>query len=64
MNNRKEASVEVDGKQYTSGYFVKGKVITVEGIYGVKSTQLGGSPAETLARMLLRELVGKYQDNM
>jgi hypothetical protein len=31
-------------------------------VYGMKSTQLGGLPEETLARLLLSELIPKAND--
>jgi hypothetical protein len=53
---------EIDGKTYHGAYTVFGTgMITVVG-YGdlagrTKTTQLGGSPAEGLARVMLREMV-------
>lgn len=59
FNNAKEIKVLVDGKEIVGRYIVERKVVTVTSAYGQRSTQLGGSPAETIARMLLRELSDK-----
>ena len=55
-------SVEIDGKTYTGRYSVSGKVVSVSGAFGSKSTQVGNSPADVVARMLLRELVRERMD--
>ncbi len=52
-----EISIEIDGKKYSGSYFVRGKILTLRSMLGQKSTQLGGMPAEGLARLLLRELI-------
>ena len=56
---RAKISVELDGKTYTGSYNVKRGVVTVSTLKGHKSTQVGGSPPEVIARMLLRELVSE-----
>lgn len=51
-----------DGKRkYTGWYIIEDDLITVRSAYGNKSTQLGGhaETPEVLARILLRELVGR-----
>lgn len=50
-------SVQVDGKDYDGRYIVESKVVTVESIYGSGSTQVGGLPAQAVARVLLSEIV-------
>ena len=52
-----EVSVEVDGKTYTGSYTISSKVVTVSTGYGSASTQVGGSTANNVARMLLSEIV-------
>ena len=50
-------SVTVDGKTYSASYEVKRALLTVTTAHGSKSMQVRGSPAETIARMLLLELI-------
>ena len=57
-----EVSIEIEGRTYTGRYVVSGqgsgRTVTVSTpLYGSKTTQVGGSPPETIARMLLRELI-------
>ena len=52
-----EVTVEIEGKSYTAGYSVVSKVVTVHAAYGSASTQVGGSSAKTVARLLLSEIV-------
>lgn len=53
-----EIVVEIDGRKYTGSYTVSGRVITVHGPdFASKSTQLGGSSADSLARVLMREMI-------
>lgn len=49
---------------YVAEYTVKNGMITVTAAHGHKTTQVGGSPPEALAKMLLRELIreGKASD--
>lgn len=47
---------EVDGKTYRGTYWVAGKILTVSTGMGGKSRQVGTTPAEDLAKELLREL--------
>ena len=53
-------SVEVDGKTYSGDFEVRGRVVTVTTSYGTKSTQVGGSPPDVVAKTLLRELVRQH----
>ena len=53
--------MEHQGQTYRGSYQVTGKLLTVVRAYGTKSTQVGGSPPETLAKMLLGELVRAHQ---
>lgn len=54
---QREITIDINGKSYSGRYEVKRKVLTLSSSYGTKSTQLGSLPAETLAKMLLGELV-------
>lgn len=54
---RYPVSCEIDGKPHRGTYWVAGKILTVSTGMGGKSTQVGGMPAETLAKQLLQELV-------
>ena len=49
--------VEEDGVSYEATYTVSSKVVTVNSFYGSSSTQVGGSPAHSVARMLFREIL-------
>jgi hypothetical protein len=50
-------SVDVDGTVHDATYSVSSKVVTVQSPYGSNSTQIGGSSAEAIAGLLLREIV-------
>jgi hypothetical protein len=52
-------SVEIKGTIYTGYYRLDRQSITVRGhgVVGSKTSQIGGSPPETIARMLLLELI-------
>ena len=52
-----EITMTRNDKTYSAFYRVEGGVVTVTTISGRKSTQVGGSTAEFVARMLLRELI-------
>lgn len=56
---QREITIEINGKSYSGRYEVNRKVLTLSSSYGTKSTQLGSLPAETLAKMLLREIIGE-----
>lgn len=58
---RDEIEIEVDGRVVKGSYVVERGMITVYGPAGSRSTQLGGSARmpETLARVILRELVDR-----
>ncbi|MDR4306559.1 hypothetical protein IHQ68_08010 [Chelatococcus sambhunathii] len=52
-----DVSIEHDGREISGSYQVKDGLITVTAdAGGSKTTQLGGTPVETLAKMLMREL--------
>lgn len=53
----REVSIERDGKTFTGHYEVTKGIITVTYGWKSKTTQVGGTPAEILARILLSELV-------
>ena len=51
-----DVSVEFEGKTYSAQYAVRSKVVTlVHPVYGGGATQIGGSTAQSIARILLRE---------
>ncbi len=50
-------SIALDGTTYPATYEVKGGIITVRTDIGTKSTSVGNTPPEIVARMLLRELI-------
>jgi hypothetical protein len=49
--------VEFDGKTHSASYTVASKMVHLSTPYGSKSTQVGGLPAETVARMLFLGLL-------
>jgi hypothetical protein len=53
----KTATVTIQGVTYEGTYYVLGSTVTVQSSFGKKATQLGGSPPEWMAKMLLSELV-------
>ena len=53
----RDVSIELNGRQIRGSYFLHGRMmITVSHGDEQKTTQLGGLPPETLAKILLREL--------
>jgi hypothetical protein len=50
-------SIEVNGKTYNGTYTVDGSIISVSFALGSKRTQIGGSSPESLARVMLCELI-------
>ena len=52
-----DIAVEIDGNYCLGSYIEKGGMVIVSSSYGTRSTQIGRSPPDTLARMMLRELV-------
>lgn len=53
---RNPVTCEVDGKTYRGTYWIAGKILTVATGMGGKSTQVGSTPAEALAKRLLQDL--------
>lgn len=51
--------MQYNGNTYSAEYTIEGGMITVSGNGGSKTTQVGGTPEDTLARMLLRELINE-----
>jgi hypothetical protein len=52
-----EIAVRVGGKLHLGAYTVGDEIVTVSYKGKSMATQVGGSPAETIAAMLLKELV-------
>ena len=54
-----ELSLEFEGKTYTATYTVTGRipVVSVQTVWGSNSTQVGGSSAQSIARILFREFL-------
>jgi hypothetical protein len=52
-------SIESGGKVYTGSYYIERKTITVHYQGFAQTTQIGGSTPESLARLILSELVSK-----
>jgi hypothetical protein len=50
-------SVIIDGVTHSGTYYVQGSTVHVRSSKGAKATQVGGSPPEAIAKMLLSELV-------
>lgn len=57
FNNAKEIVIEINGKEYSGRYIVKRSIVSVISSFGEKSTQVGGSAPESIARLMLGELV-------
>ena len=55
--NEGRVTVERDGKQYSAAYTIEKGLITVRTVYARKSTQLGSTPPEVLAKQLLGEMI-------
>ena len=53
----KQVTVTIDGVIYEGTYFVQNYIMHVVSSFGAKATRLGKLPPETIARMLLSELV-------
>ena len=58
-----EVRIEVAGKEYCGSYRVQGRppLVYLTSEYGSKATQLGNSPADMIARVLLHDLVAMVQ---
>ena len=52
--------IDVDGEAYAGSFYVQDKVITVRGSLGRLATHQVGPAADSIARMLLREIVHGY----
>jgi hypothetical protein len=55
-------SISFEGKSYEGHWTIERGVVRVVSAYGEKSTQVGGSPADFVAKRLLRELVQASQE--
>ncbi|MGG2019002.1 hypothetical protein AB1J88_03060 [Pseudomonas sp. S8] len=54
---RETLEVEFQGKTYKASYSVDKRMVTVWAATLSKSTQVGGSPPETIARIIAKELL-------
>jgi hypothetical protein len=54
---RHSISIDRGGKTHHGSYYVSGGMVHVFSLLGSKTTQVGGSPAESMARILLGEIV-------
>ena len=54
---RHYVELELDGTCYVGSYAVESEVVTVVYGFSKKSTEVGDSTVERVARMLLRELI-------
>jgi hypothetical protein len=50
-------TVIIDGVTHHGSYFLRGSVVHVRSPLGARATQVGGSPPEAIAMLLLSELV-------
>jgi hypothetical protein len=53
----REVSVTIGDEIHHGTYFVQGSMVHVQWSFGAKATQVGNSPPEMIAKMLLSELV-------
>jgi hypothetical protein len=58
---KKIISTELDGVTYKGTYYTESGCVIVHSRFGQKATQIGGSPADMLAEIMLMELVGASQ---
>jgi hypothetical protein len=60
----KHVSVTLNGVTHHGTYYLQGSRVHVQCPYGQKATQIGGSPPEAIAKLLLGELVRttKHED--
>ena len=58
----RHVTVEIDGRDYTGSYAVQDEMLHVHFNDLKKVTQIGGSHAPSLARLLLRELVAESEN--
>lgn len=61
MNHQQQGTITVErgAKTYKATYRIEKGMITVSSGHGSKTTQLGSSPPETLARMILGEMINE-----
>ena len=52
-----EITLEFDGKTHRAHFSVISGIVTVNSFYGSASTQIGGSSAGTIAKILFREIL-------
>ena len=57
MQHKDVVTIEWNGKGYKASYEVADDLITVSSAWGRKTTPFGGSPPESVAKILLAELV-------
>ncbi|WP_330481921.1 hypothetical protein [Tumidithrix elongata] len=55
----RQVSIEINGQIYNGSYTVVSDIITVSYKMEKETTQVGGTPPDILARVLLSELVHK-----
>ena len=53
----RSVTVTIDDIMYFGTYYVQDSVVYVQSEFGTKATQIGGSPARAVAKLLLSELV-------
>lgn len=53
----KTLTVTIYGVAYHGTYFIQNSIVYVQSSFGSKATQLGTSPPEMVAKLLLSELV-------
>jgi hypothetical protein len=53
----RKITVEIDGVTHEGTYYVQSSLVYVQYATGKKATQVGGSPAKSIAKLLLSELV-------
>ena len=56
----RNVTTEVGGVTYTGSFEVRDGMVHVSSAYGSDSTQVSGTPADTVARIVLSELVSKH----
>jgi hypothetical protein len=54
-------AIERDGERHIGSYIIEGSFITVRYEGSFKSTPIGSSPPDSVARLLLAEIVSTYR---
>lgn len=54
---RYDVRIEFEGKEYAGSYVIESGMVKVSSPYGSKATQIGGTPADIISRMIFRNIL-------